>query len=71
MVKLFLHVYVRVKFRAFGITFGVVERSWVLDIDSVLPSILVSEQLIGTRTPLLEFNERGVLLTVALSVSGL
>lgn len=52
-----LHVVLKVKFRAFGITFGTVDKSWDLALPVQLPG--------ASGGNLLAFSERGVTLTIS------
>jgi len=58
-----LDVYLKVKFRAFGITFWTFEQTW----HQILPVPVPS----GLSKPILAFSDRGITLTITLrSVTG-
>lgn len=56
-----IHIYMKVKFRAFFITFGTVEKTF----DVPLPIPYIGSIPLPTK-PILDFNERGVQLKVNL-----
>lgn len=55
-----LHVILRVKFRAFGVTFGTLSETW----DVPLPLVVADDQR------LIQFDQRGVRLEVFLRQAG-
>jgi hypothetical protein len=55
-----LKVWLKVKFRAFGVTLGVVERTWIMPLE---PLLVLNVDQCATGS-LIRFNERGVQLTV-------
>ena len=59
-----IRVYVRVKFRAFGFTFGTVEKQFAVSASTTGQLAYVEEPILVPATAKLLLDQRGVLLKV-------